>query len=150
MSDLASGTRVLAADWPTALYSADATAINNILQTTYQVGSPVVGGNFVAPSTGRVLIGVGGQARGGDRAVITPQVYEGADASTGTLVLAANLTERAAVFGENSASMSWDRITLLEGLTPHAQHYARALYRCLLGLGTADIFNRELWVVPVA
>lgn len=154
MSDLAAGTRVLAADWPTALYAADATSISNITATTYQVGSPAVGGQFVAPTTGRVLIGVGGQGRGpGDRPVITPQVYEGADA-TGTLVLPANLNERACVLPDGSASSAYQRITLLDGLTPGALHFARALYRVIpvaggTIAGTADIFNREIWVVPV-
>lgn len=155
MSDLAAGTRVLAADWPASMYESDATTISNITASTYQVGSPTVGGNFTAPTTGRVLLGIGGQGRGpNDRAVIAPQVYEGSDA-TGTLVLPASLNERACVLPDGSASSAYQRITLLEGLTPGALHFARALYKVIPVAGgsiagTADIFNREIWVVGVA
>jgi len=147
MSDLAAGTRVLAADWPDAAYAADSTDFNNITNTTYVSGPPELGVTFVAPTSGRVLLGVGGQFRGPDRIVLTPQVWLGTSAS-GTLFLPANLNERAVMSPSSGASSAYSRFTLLEGLTPWATYYARVLHKCQAGAGTADLFDREITVVP--
>lgn len=148
MPDLAAGTRILAADWPDAADAADSTDFLNITNTSYSSGPPEVGTTFVAPTSGRVLVGVGGQFRGPDRIVIAPQIFLGTS-SAGTLVLPANLTERALVGPTSGQSSAWSRFTLLDGLTAGATHYARTLHRCIDGIGAADIFDREITIVPV-
>lgn len=153
MPDLRAGSTVLAADFPPTVYLLDTTTISNITETTYTVGSPEVGVTFVAPTTGRVKITVGGglrnNAANSDRIALAPQVFLGT--SSGTEVLAPTVfrgvsSEGIATAGDYAYR---GRTTLLEGLTPGSEYYARVMY---IKFGTAgstpDISARDILVEP--
>lgn len=152
-SDLVAGTRILAADFPVGVGVVDDTNQENISTTTYTAGSPVVDRTFVAPTSGRILLIVGGGARDNagtpsNRAFITPEVFEGVDAS-GTQVLPPDVTTRGVTSVNTSSTPGfWCRASLLEGLTPEATHYARVLYR-VDGGTTVDVIARDIEVIPV-
>jgi hypothetical protein len=57
VADLLAGKRILAADFAAAQIGYDATAINSGTAGSYFSGTPGVIVEFVAPTTGRVLIG---------------------------------------------------------------------------------------------
>lgn len=149
MPDLAAGTTVLAADWPDSVFAQDSTQFTNLTNTTYTPGSPACAVTFVAPTSGRVLLTVGGRIRGPDRVFISPQVFEGPDA-TGQQIITANVILRGVCSYEAGQPHAWSRMTLLDGLIPGAIYYARTAHRADLGSGAADIFVREIGVRPVS
>lgn len=160
MPDLVSGTRIRAADHPPAVFEQDATAQLNITSNSYITGTPVVDQTFVAPTSGRVLLAVGGGGRDNDatpaeRALIAPQVFEGTDA-TGVEIVPPAASRRGIMSMNTSDGYGrWSRITLLEGLTPERTYYARVMHRALHPddpttlPDSADILPREIAVISV-
>jgi hypothetical protein len=148
------GRPVRALDYPPAKWAQNATAINDASNSSYITGSPEVSVTFVAPTSGRVLIVVGGglgNAAGGDRIFLSPEVRE--TSAAGALVLSPSVTSRG--FGSDSAASAFaygSRESVLEGLTPGQVYYAVVKYAVATGdagASSQDIALREIVVVPI-
>lgn len=150
MTDIRAGAKIRAADFPASVMAQDATEILNISSTTYIAGSPVVATTFVAPTSGRVRIAVGGSAKDGtNRVFISAQVFLGTSAA-GTEILAPSVTFGGCGFPAESASYMYaNRKFPLEGLTPGSTYYARVMYT-VTGGSSADISCREIVVIPTS
>lgn len=150
----AAGREVLALDYPPAVWAQSATAITNPSNSSYINGTPEVSVTFVAPTSGRVLLIVGGglgQGAGGDRIFLSAEVR--LTNAAGALVLSTGVTSRG--FGSDSAAAAFhygSRESVLEGLTPGAVHYAVVKYVVATadaGASTQDIACREIIVAPL-
>jgi hypothetical protein len=148
------GRPVRAIDYPPAKWSQDATAINNPTSASYITGSPEVSVTFIAPTSGRVLLVVGGglgNAAAGDRIFLSPEVR--LTNSSGALVLSPSVTNRG--FGSDSCSAGFhygSRESVLEGLTPGTLYYAVVKYAVATsdaGASTQDIACRDITVAPL-
>jgi hypothetical protein len=152
MPDLTAGSKVNALDFPPAVYAADGTTQSNLSNTAYAVGSPEVGVTFIAPTSGRVKITVGGGLRNNaantDRVAIAPQVF--VTNSAGVEVLAPTVTRGVSSEGIASAGdfAYRSRTTLLTGLTPGQQYYARTMQVIFGSNATADLSQRDILVDP--
>lgn len=149
MPDLVSGSEIYAADWPPSVTWEDVTTLSNLSNLGYQTLSPALQGTFVAPTSGRVLITVGGTAfdNGGplNRVYMVPQVFKGTSAA-GVEVLPPNVGVRgSAHYGGRPVGHS--RITLLEGLEPGETYFARHL-STVTGGTTCRINSRQLIIEP--
>lgn len=150
------GRPVRALDYPPAVWDQDTTQINNPSNTSYTTGSPEVSVTFTAPTSGRVLIIVGGglgNGAGGDRIFLSPEVRK--TNSSGELVLSASVTSRG--FGSDNCAGAFhygSRESVLDGLTPGQVYYAVVKYVRIddppTGSGnTQDIACRDIGVVPI-
>ncbi|MGW0587469.1 hypothetical protein [Streptosporangium sp. NPDC002607] len=148
------GQTVKALDFPPPKWSQDITAIANPANTSYIAGSPAVELTFVAPTSGRVLIIVGGgmgNSAGADRISLSPEVRVGT--SSGAVVLVPGVTSRG--WGSDNCSSGHtygSRESVLEGLTPGVVYYAVVKYVVQVpdaGTTTADIACRDITVVPI-
>ncbi|TDE40492.1 hypothetical protein E1295_31835 [Nonomuraea mesophila] len=150
MPDILTGARVKAADFPAAVWAQDTTDINGVSSGAFTPGSPEVGVTFTAPTSGRVLVFVGGGARaaGGPRVFLAANVFEGVD-DTGPEVLASSVGFTGCGFSSASTDYYFQgRAFHLDGLSPGATHYARVTY-ATSGAGSGDISCREIGVVPI-
>lgn len=150
----AAGREVKALDYPPAKWSQDATQINNPANTSYITGTPEVSVTFIAPTSGRVLVVVGGalgNGAGGDRIFLSPEVHE--TNAAGALVLSPSVTNRG--FGSDICAGAFhygSRESVLEGLTPGQVYYAVVRYAVVTsdaGATTQDIGCREIIVAPL-
>lgn len=153
MPELTSGGSVYGRDTPPSQYDQDWSPILNITTTTYITGSPEVGVNFTAPTSGRVLICVGGSIRNDaatlEQGAITYQLFE--DSSSGALLFAGNSLNGVQLQG---VAVSGDYkvmggVSMEEALTPGRSYYAQLVYKCFLGNGTVDIASRDISVIPL-
>lgn len=147
------GDVVYGIDSPIAIYPNDDTQQLNLTNDSYAAGTPELSGTFIAPTSGRVTLTVGGGLRdnGGasdDRVFLSPQVYSGVDTS-GTEQLAPSVTFRG--FGSvdtTSEFMYASRSSLLTGLVPGAVYFVRLMHVVSPSgaspAGTADINVREI------
>jgi len=141
---------------PPAAFYHDDTTIVNIVDTTYVTGSPEVGVYFLAPTSGtvRITVGAGVRDNGGsnrDRLFISPAVYRVTPTGLEE-VLAPSVTFRGYGGSEAVTEMQYGcRVSLLTGLTPGTQYYARIMYFTSSGVDpdTADINARDLIVIPM-
>lgn len=150
------GRPVRALDYPPAAWSQDATQINNPSNSSYTAGSPAVETTFIAPTSGRVLLVVGGGAGQGaaqpaDRIFLSPEVR--LTNSSGAVVLSASVTSRGWGSDPCAAGFTYgSRESVLEGLTPGQLYYARTMYAVATsdsGASTQDIACRDIGVVPL-
>lgn len=155
MPDLTAGTTIKGVDWPVAVYEQDTTTIANITNTTYATGTPEVAVSFIAPTTGRVIVTVGGNLRNNaanaDRVGLAPQIL--LNDSGGTEVLTPTVFRGVCTAGIAVAGdyQGLSRSSLVENLTPGQQYYARVQY---IKFGTAsttpDIAGRDISVRPAS
>ncbi len=157
MPDLTDGRIITAGDFPPTASDSDDTDILNFSNTSYAAGSPEVGVVFVAPTSGRVRLTVGGGFRdsgGTDRVYLSPQLFSGTDAS-GTVVFGPSVTSRGLGSCEANQDMQYaSRTSLVEGLTPGATYYARVMYTAVPPSGGSvdgmtDVGSRDITVIPV-
>ncbi|MGW4476812.1 hypothetical protein ACWENQ_44775 [Nonomuraea sp. NPDC004354] len=150
----AAGRQVRALDYPPAVWAQDATQILNPSNSSYITGTPEVSVTFMAPTSGRVLLVVGGalgQGAGGDRIFLSPEVRE--TNAAGAVVLSPSVTNRG--FSSDNAAASFhygSRESILDGLTPGQVYYAVVKYVVATtdaGASTQDIGCREIIVAPV-
>lgn len=147
------GRPVRALDYPPAVWSQDTTTIANPTTASYITGSPEVSVTFTAPTSGRVLLVVGGglgNAAGADRISLSPEVR--LTNSSGALVLSPSVTNRG--FGSDNCSSGFhygSRESVLEGLTPGQVYYAVVKYivQADAGASTADITARDITVASI-
>lgn len=156
MTDILVGAKVKAADFPASAWAQDTTEILNISSTTFIAGTPEVGTTFVAPTSGKVLMFVGGSARGqtgDDRILMAANVFLGSN-SSGTQVLSSSVGFTGCGFSLASTSYYYqNRSFHLTGLTPGSTYYARVTYS-VVNTGTAnnvcDIACREIGAIPIS
>ncbi|GAA4924607.1 hypothetical protein GCM10023334_029420 [Nonomuraea thailandensis] len=148
------GRPVRALDYPPATWAQDTTQINNPTNPGYIAGTPAVELTFTAPTSGRVLLIVGGglgNGAAGDRIFLSPEVRE--TNSSGAVVLTPSVTSRG--FGSDIAAAAFaygSRESVLDGLTPGQLYYARVMYAVQTGDpggSTQDIAARDITVVPI-
>lgn len=149
--DREAGRIVSALDTPRTVWAFDDSLQLNLTSTDYVAGSPEVGVRFVAPSTGRVLLTVGGGCRDNtndNRVFLAPQVFQ--DDSSGTEVLAPSVEQYGySPPGTASAFMSGSRSSLLSGLTPGQVYYARVMMSAEIATSSsADVAMRDISVEP--
>lgn len=159
-SDLLGGTRVLAMDYPPTVTVFDGTTNANITSTVYVAGTPEVGVTFMAPTTGRVSLTVGGGVRNNaannDRVFIAPQVYLGTS-SAGTEILAPTAPQYGISSGggyTTDDTQYLSRTVLVTGLVPGSTYYVRTMHTQVnnsgAASGTSDLFARSLVVAPAS
>lgn len=148
------GQPVKALDFPPPKWAQDSTTITNPSNSSYATGTPEVSVTFVAPTSGRVLLIVGGGAgnsAGADRIFLSPEVRE--TNSSGDVVLTASVTNRGWASDNCSSGYVYgSRESVLEGLTPGQVYYAVVKYVVATsdgGASTADIACRDIGVVPL-
>jgi len=155
--DITTGAIILGADTPPAASASDDTLNLNLGGLAYAPGTPEVGIAFMAPTSGRVRITIGGGLRDNanvDRLFLAPQVFRGPN-SGGVEVLAPSVGVR----GIATTALGTDfvhtcRVSLLDGLIPGETYYARTMQFVSPGggspNGTADISCRDITVIPVS
>ncbi|WP_433519035.1 hypothetical protein ACQP2T_28060 [Nonomuraea sp. CA-143628] len=150
MPDITNGELVTAVDMPPSVWAFDDTRISDISSTAYISGSPLVSLYFIAPTSGRVLLTVGGglqDSSTANRVHLAPVVRE--DGPNGTAVLAADVVARGIGCTDQTTSFMYlSRTTLLTGLTPGRTYYAHTAYK-VSGGTSGDIQSRDITVVPV-
>lgn len=153
MPDLNAGSTVNSLDFPPTVYVQDTTTISNLSNTTYDALSPEVGVFFLAPTTWRVKISIGGSLRNNaansDRVALAPQVWLGSTA--GTEVLTPSVFRGVCTDGIATAGdfCTYGHTTLLTGLTPGSTYYARVMGIKFGSAGsTVDIAMRDILVEP--
>lgn len=154
MRNVTVGRDIRSADFPPTQSTTDDTIIAQISSTSYIPGTPEVGVYFVAPTSGRVRMTIGGGMRDGptggtDRVSISPEIFQ--DNSSGTQILAPTI-DRGYGSDESSTEFQYgSRVTMVENLSPGEVYYARVVYLAS-GPGTldsADIASRDIMIIPV-
>jgi hypothetical protein len=150
MPSIADGELVTAIDFPPSVYAYDDTRISDISSTSYISGTTIVSVYFLAPTSGRVLLTVGGglqDSSTANRVHLAPVVRE--DDPSGNAVVSADVATRGIGSPEQCTSFMYlSRTTLLTGLTPGRTYYAHTAYK-VSGGSTGDIQSRDISVVPV-
>ncbi|WP_433519034.1 hypothetical protein ACQP2T_28055 [Nonomuraea sp. CA-143628] len=149
MSDYRAGTTVQALDFPPAKFNRDATDVLNVTSTTYTDGTPQISTTFTAPTSGRVLVTVGGGLRGdGTRRLhLAPVVKETND--SGSTVLGPNVVTRGIGVQENATGyVYYSRTTLLEGLKPGQLYFAKTQHKASAAAGTRGFDVRDIYITP--
>ncbi|UBU11597.1 hypothetical protein [Nonomuraea gerenzanensis] len=150
MPNISDGELVRGVDFPRTVQAQDDTIQNGTASTAYVAGSPEVGVYFTAPTSGRVLITVGGGSRDAtndNRAFLASQVF--VRDSSGTEVLAPSVESYGwSAPGSNSDYVFGSRVSLLTGLTPGQVYYARVM---MSPEGTTvQVKAREIVVEPTS
>ncbi|GAA4100970.1 hypothetical protein [Nonomuraea soli] len=151
MPPLLAGAKIRGADFPASQYAADTTTISGIVSTTPAAGSPEVSVTFIAPTSGSVLLSVGLSARcatGGNRTFLAPEVR--LTNVAGAVVVAASSVAPRGVScpGEPSVFPYRTRTTLLTGLTPGQQYFARTMHWASAASPAVDLQVRDITVTP--
>lgn len=160
----------LALDRPQFVYQSSTVTQGNIATdlADFDYGSPHVSVEFVAPASGRALIGVAGGIRDNNNtgsAYMTPEVRY--DSESGPLLF----DPQAAIGGvDNAFRYAWsnargapqvaayqygNNINFLgapatDPLEPGRTYFARVIQWQQGGNDTADIFNRQIFVIPLS
>ncbi|GII87692.1 hypothetical protein Ssi03_56820 [Sphaerisporangium siamense] len=114
------GQPVRALDFPPPQWAQDATSITNPTSTAHTAGTPAVSVTFIAPTSGRVLIIVGGgvgNSAGADRIFLSPEVR--LTNAAGAVVLTPQVTNHGFA-SDNAASTTvyGSRESVLEASPP--------------------------------
>lgn len=152
MPDLSPGSQAYGRDFPPSGFDLDWTSQLNLTTTSYASGTPSVGVNVTAPTSGRVLValGVGSRNNGAntDRVIVTYRVLE--DSSEGREV-----TPESAYRGVTSPGIGSEEyryvgnFALEDDLTPGRNYYFQVRHRTISGSATCDIASRSIAVIPV-
>lgn len=154
MSDIRSGDVIATDWWPRSRRVFEGTDQLNITSTSFTAGSPECSVTFSAPNSGRVGVVVAAEMRnddtGGNRVFVTYELYLGSS-SAGTLVRSAQEENGVSTTGDTTASeyMIFANLDMVDGLTPEATYFIRAMHR-VAGGTTNDIGFRRLVVFPMA
>jgi hypothetical protein len=146
------GDIVRALDVPPSNVNINSATMSNFSNTVFEPGDPELSMTFIAPTSGAVLIFVGGGLRdnsGTNRIHMAPEVrvnnllgnvvlYPGISANSWT-----NSAFQTAQYQYSS------RMVPLSSLIPGQRYFARVMISVTSG-STADVFNQQLFVVPTA
>ncbi|TDC58586.1 hypothetical protein E1281_01150 [Actinomadura sp. KC345] len=154
MTDILAGSLIQAAAFPATVQAFDDTAQLNLSGTSFGNGTVVVSVTFVAPSSGRVLIYLGGSARssvsvGGDYVIMGLDLRVG---SSGGAVVESPAAQGLYTCRWPTAAVNFttrQRVAPKSGLTPGQVYYAGHQFCVGEGEGTADITSRHLIVRPL-
>lgn len=146
------GQRIKALDFVATVEANSLTTLANI-STTPTAGSPEVGVVVTAPTSGKVLVTVGGSA-GDDTGANTVAIFDyevrlGTN-SSGTLVLGTgSLIRRLNLAVGDIAGQTQEgaRTSLVAGLTPGSSYFVRVMHYSYTG--NPDVFARQLIVQPL-
>lgn len=146
----AAGDFVLAADFPETRGASSSVDELGFTNTAYGQGSTVVGIDFVAPTSGRVMVHWSAQfePNTANRVRVGTAVYTGGVVGSGTVVSAASDDDSlisADVAGQDSGI---GRARLVSGLTPGDTYNAVIEFR-MDAAGNGDVFARKITVVSV-
>lgn len=147
------GDTIQSVDTPRTVMAQDDTVQTDLTSSGYVVGTPEVGVFFIAPSTGRVLVTVGGGARdntNNNRVFLSPQIFQ--EDANGLEVLAPSVTFYGyGTAGSNADYVFGSRVVMIESLSPGRKYYARVVMAAEQGTGsTADVAVREIMVEPTS
>jgi hypothetical protein len=152
MADIRAGDEISAGYWPPAVMAEDGTDLDNVSSTTAIPGSPEVGVGFISPTTGRIGVCVQGGIDADsaeDRLFISYEVYEGTSAS-GTLVRDSRAGHGiSSTGGVASDELFHGNMSMVSGLTPEVDHYARIVYWTEGVTATNDVTYRRIIVFPL-
>jgi hypothetical protein len=127
------------------------TAFNNTTQSvtsqSYVSGSVVVSTTFTAPTSGRVLVIVGG---GGEdaRMFLSPEIFEGSSAS-GDALESPQVQLCYGFVGVATSPHRGSRAVMLEGLDPGQEYFVRLQHRKFFVTETGSMPDRRLDIVPL-
>lgn len=152
MPDLEPGSQAYGRDFPPSGFDLDWTSQLNVSSTSYASGTPSVGVNVTAPTSGRVLVAVSCGSRNNganaDRAIVTYRVLE--DSSEGAVVTAESAYRGVTSVGIGSEEYRYvGNFALEEDLTPGRSYYFQVRHRSVSGAGTVDVASRSIAVIPV-
>lgn len=146
------GQRIKALDFTAAVGATDSTLHSNI-GTTPVAGSPELSVVFTAPSSGKVLITVGGSI-GDDTGsntigIIDYEVRLGTNNSGLLIHGTGSLHRRCNIAAGDIAGQTQElgRASLITGLTPGASYFVRTMHYSYTG--TPDLYARQLVVQPL-
>lgn len=150
-----SGQDIAALDYPVAVWAQDSTQINNPADRSYVTGTPEVSVTFYAPTSGNVLVVVGGGLGNGssapdNRVFMSPRIR--LTNSSGANVLSPSVLNRGVGSDATSVGFAYfSRESIVSGLTPGQLYYAVIQYVVPNdGNGdTQDIAVREIVVAPI-
>lgn len=151
MPDLLAGTTVNALDTPPTVSDTEDGAFG-FNSTTYGIdadsGSYVdCGVAFTAPTTGRVVIHTNARLNNDTAALgvsVTPVVRDGSTVGSGTVIVAADDSNRITNTGTSPLRMGVTR--LVTGLTPGDSYNVRLEHK--VSGGNGDVRNRHVIVAP--
>lgn len=152
MADVLAGLQIEAAWWPESVTVQENTDQLNVTSTTFIAGTPSCETTFIAPMSGRVLVGVSGEIRNddtaGNRLFLTFEMR--LTSVAGAVVQSASVTRGVSTTGDTTASqfMTFGNQSMVEGLTAGSTYYVRTMQR-VDGGTTNDIGHRRLVVIPM-
>lgn len=151
-------TLIRGLDTPPTVWNQSSSPLLNWLDGSPVPGTPEVGIAFIAPTSGSVMVIVGGGVRDSDgtnRVFLRPEVYLGTSAAGGSLtqVLSGSFREFASTPPETQ-TVYGSRASILTDLFPGEVYYARVTHYAVNPSGgavsaTNDVFCREIVVVPL-
>lgn len=149
---LAAGTPITALDMPPAEENTDNATVFDNSNTSFADGDPPVNQLFIAPTSGKVIVIIGGGIRvasGSGRAQLAISVRE--DDQNGVNIQPAILKESAMGGSTTETSYAYSsRSIVVEGLEPGRTYIARALHRTTASGAPMDYANRNIIVIPTA
>lgn len=152
MPDLAAGIMIRALDYPPSQVTFENTEQTNVSSTTYVAPATACAVTFIAPTSGRVKIVVGAGMRddtNDNRIFVAPEVRE-TDVSGQIVASPSVVAHGVGSFNLASGYMYWSRCTILDGLTPGRQYFARIMIRAETATSaSADLRLKDLAVIPV-
>ena len=151
MPDIYAGAPITAAEYPRAVTVRNTDSQVNITSTSYTPGDPVVSLTFVAPTSGQVLVTVGGGFRDNSssnaRVHLAPMIRLGGP--TGAIAVNPDVASNGAGgVGETRDYEYFSRTSLVSGLIPGATYYAELQHKASVA-GGGDLTERDMTVVPV-
>lgn len=152
MAEIQAGDEISAAWWPNSVRVVEDTDQTNITSTSFTAGSPECSTTFVAPLSGRVQVSVSAEMRNddtaGNRVFVSFEIRLGSVA--GAVHTAAIAGRSVSTTGDTTASgvMSHGNLVMVDGLTPEATYFIRAMHS-VTGGTTNDVLFRRLCVIPV-
>lgn len=146
------GKPVAALDYPDTVWAQDTTTISNPTNTTYSAGSPTVNVTFIAPTSGRVLVAIGGSAgnaTSSDRIIFAPELRE--TNVSGTIIVSTDVEQWGWGSQVSAGYVQGSRVSMFDNLTPGDPYFVRHMYAVATDPGsqTQDINCREILVCSV-
>lgn len=151
MAEIAAGAEIDAGWWPESVRVVENTDQLDVTSTTFIAGTPECSTTFIAPLSGRVAVVVAAELRQSEsnqRIFVSFEIR--LTDSSGAVHTAAAIYRGVSTTGDATGSeyMTHGNMSMVDGLTPKATYFIRAMH--MTAGGTAnDIGHRRVCVVPV-